>query len=169
MNTIDLVVIGVVIISVILAFFRGFVREFLSLSTWVIAIWLGLTLCQTLSDMMSGMISHAQARTALAFFIIFIVVMVIGTIVGYLVSTLIKATPLSGIDRLLGMIFGFVRGVILVALVIVGGQYTEMDQNKSWQQSQFLKQIQPLANWLSGFFPEKELKMPDDTKEDTKN
>jgi len=157
MNNLDLAIFGIVGVSVLIAFIRGFVRESMSLATWIVAIYCSVTFCQSASSHLSRWIVSEQVRVVVAFFLIFILLLLIGSIISHSVSALVKATPLSGIDRFLGMFFGLVRGIVLVALLAMVGPFLEIDQSDSWKGSVFLPWMQPLTGWLNQFMPQKEL------------
>ena len=157
LNNLDLAILGIIGVSVLIAFFRGFVRESMSLATWAVAIYFGVTFCQSASGHLTRWIASEQVRVAVAFFLIFIVLLMIGSVISYFVSGLVKATPLSGIDRFLGMFFGLARGIVLVALLAVAGPFLEVDQSDSWKGSVFLPWVQPLTGWFNQYLPQKEL------------
>lgn len=153
MNHLDLAIIAIVSVSAIVAFFRGFVRESLSLATWIISIWFGVRCAQPLSGVFAGWIEHEQVRVAVAFFAVFFVVLVAGSLISYFLSRIIKATPLSGIDRILGILFGVARGAVLIVLVAVIGPFLEVHESQTWTQSWFMNTIQPVAKWVNQFLP----------------
>jgi membrane protein required for colicin V production len=72
----------------------------------------------------------------------------------FLLGKLVKSTGLSGTDRLLGSVFGLVRGVALVLLLILVFGFTPIPSDPWWSDSRALQSMLPLAEWVSGFLPE---------------
>jgi membrane protein required for colicin V production len=71
----------------------------------------------------------------------------------FVVARLVAGTGLSGTDRLLGMIFGFVRGVLLVTLLVFLIGFTAFTRDPWWQQSVLLPHFQHVATWLEQRVP----------------
>jgi membrane protein required for colicin V production len=95
-----------------------------------------------------------SARTSLAFAGLFLIVLLVGGLLTFLVGKLVEKTGLSGTDRLLGGIFGGLRGVGLVlALILVAG-LTPIPQDPWWQQSRAIQSLMPLAEWSKQYLPD---------------
>ncbi len=153
MNWVDYTIIGLIVLSCLIGIARGFVREGFSLFFWIVAFWLGFTYSSNAAAMLKPYIEHPQLRVAVAFLIIFIIVLIIGAIIGTLLTKLVKKTGLSGTDRLLGLIFGFLRGVLLIALVLLLAKATNMGKNPAWQQSSLIPHFKGLVDWLQSLLP----------------
>ena len=115
----DLVILGIILISSLIGFFRGLIKEALSLASWFAAIFIAGLFSAQLSDLMGGLIDSDTVRRVAAFALLFIMTIFVGTLVGNLVSKLTSAIGLGGIDRVLGMVFGLIRGVIVVLLAVL--------------------------------------------------
>lgn len=68
----------------------------------------------------------------------FVLVVVAGAVVNRLIGMAVRKTGLSGTDRVLGMGFGFVRGVLLVGLLVLGAQVLELDREPWWDESRLV-------------------------------
>ncbi|MAZ38765.1 MAG: colicin V production CvpA [Legionellales bacterium] len=154
LNWLDYVIIGIIAISVLISLVRGFVREALSLITWAVAFLVAFNFSHDLSLLFSGHIKSASASYALAFAILFLVTLLIGAVVNYLLSTLVKKTGLSGTDRVFGMILGGVRGVLVVAVLILLAGFTTLPKETAWQHSVLLPHFQSCVTWLEQFIPD---------------
>jgi len=148
LNILDYAIIIVIVLSMVFALWRGLVREALSLTTWIAAIWVGLAYTPRLAHLMQSYISDAPLRMILAFFILFAIVLVLGTLVAKLVTSWLHGTGLGGVDRLLGMIFGAGRGILIVALLLLFAQYTQLPKETWWQQSTLRPSLMPVVVWL---------------------
>lgn len=123
---VDAGVAGIVLISALLAYARGFVREVLSIAGWVIAAVAGFLLAPTvepiiselpfISDIIGG---SCQIAIIAAFGIVFVVALVIVSLFSPLISGSVQNSALSPIDSGLGLLFGVARGLLLVAIAFV--------------------------------------------------
>lgn len=152
-NFVDLFIIAVIALSVIISLVRGFVREALSLVGWGLAIWVALNFANALSVQLQAYIAQPLMRLGAAYAILFIVTLILAALINFLVSLFVKKTGLSGTDRMLGVIFGFGRGVLLVSLLLLLGRLTPLSEVRVWQQSMLVPTFQPIEGWLTGFLP----------------
>ena len=150
---IDVAIVVVVALSAIIGFFRGFLREALGLATWIVAFYLAFILAQPASVYLQRWIHADSARLAVAFAIVFLGVLVAGAILNYLLGRLISQTGLAGTDRVIGIMFGVVRGVaVLIVLVLLAG-VTPVPRDSWWQRSIFIGQLEAGALWVRGYLP----------------
>lgn len=141
----DYVIIGIVIISVIISIVRGFVREGMSLAGWIIAAWVSLEFSDKASVVFEGAIDTPSLRVGVAFFLIFIGVLIISTLVNHQIGKFIRSAGLSGLDRLIGVVFGTMRGVLIVTVLVVLLGMTSMPETAWWAESELLQYFKPLA------------------------
>jgi len=116
MNWLDLVVIGIVVLSAIFAFARGFIREALSIIAWVGAGAVTLYGFNWVYAQVDPMVHNALLSQLIAGFGLFVGSLIVLTILTGIVARAVRATGLSPIDRTLGFIFGLARGAFLVCL-----------------------------------------------------
>jgi len=164
-NWLDYIILGVLAFSTAVSILRGFMREAISLAMWIAAIWAGFHYSMLLGERYLSMVEPAGARMPLAFIAILIVVLIVGSIINYAVGRLVAGGVLSFLDRLLGMVFGFARGVLLVAVMLIAMQVSAV--SKTWtENSQLAGHFQSLSVWLKGFVPERidEVKSDIDSK-----
>lgn len=149
MNWVDFVIIGIIAISAIVSFFRGFLREALSLLIWVVAIWMAVMFYPAVEPMIPqdwGL--PATVRMALAGAGILLGVLILGGIVTWALGSFLDKTGMSGTDRVVGVFFGGLRGIILVAIaIIIVGLVPAIADNSYWKQSKLVPHFQPLADW----------------------
>ncbi len=153
MHWVDIVVLAILALSVVIGLFRGLIKEALSLATWVIAIWVALAFAQQFSQVLPFKLGSETVQTAVAFFILFIVVLIIGGIINYLAGELVDKTGLSGTDRMLGLVFGLMRGGLLVAVMVLLASLTNMPNEDWWKDSMTLPYFQDVANWIKDLLP----------------
>ena len=150
----DLVVIGIIAISMLVGAIRGFIKEAFSLAVWAAAFLIACQYSGALALQLESHIELPSARTALAFSGLFLVVLLIGGLVTFLVGKLVEKTGLSGTDRLLGGVFGGVRGLVLVLVLMLVAGLTPVPQDPWWQSSRSIQSLLPLAEWSAQFLPE---------------
>jgi len=150
----DFVVLGIIAISILVGAIRGFIKEAFSLAVWAAAFLVAFQYSGTLALQLESHIELPSARTALAFSGLFLLVLLIGGLLTFLIGKLVEKTGLSGTDRLLGGVFGGVRGLVLViALMLVAG-LTPVPQDPWWQSSRSIQSLLPLAEWSAQFLPD---------------
>jgi len=148
---IDIIILVIIGISSLIGVFRGLVKEALSLASWFAAIVAGTLFSAQLADLMVNLINNASLRRIAAFAILFIVVIFAGTILSNLVSKLTQAAGLKGADRTLGALFGILRGLtIVLVIVLVGSQFA---LSRNWFSDSFLVPYAlAMIEYLQGFF-----------------
>jgi membrane protein required for colicin V production len=145
---VDIVIPGIIAISALFSLMRGFVREALSLLGWVAAFWVALTFAKDFADLLLAGISAPSLRMVVSFTILFVVTLVITAILNRLAGQLVTRTGLSGTDRMIGMIFGIARGVVVVSVLVMLAGMTTMPQDPWWQESALIDVFHKLALWL---------------------
>ncbi len=154
MNWFDYAIIGVLALSVLVGLWRGFIGEVLALACWVLAFWVAWMFGPPLAEQFSASISVPSVRVMLAYALCFVAVLVAGAIVGFLLRKLVDGSGLSGTDRLLGMVFGLVRGAALVVLVVLLMKFTPVVRDDWWQTSRLLPTFEAGAAWVTARLPE---------------
>lgn len=153
MNWADLFILGLIGLSVLISIWRGFIKEALSLATWVLAFTVALMFSDPLADRLVTWVDLPSARAALAIAILFIAVLILGGVVNYLAGQFVKKTGLSGTDRLLGTVFGVARGIIVIAVLVLLAGLTVLPQDPWWQEAQLLPHFERVALWMASFLP----------------
>ncbi|HZX70787.1 MAG TPA: CvpA family protein [Rhodanobacter sp.] len=153
MNWVDGIILAVLGLSVLIGLMRGLVAEVLSLLTWVAAFVVATLFGPDVAALFENVISLSIARISLGYAICFIGVLLIGALVRFAARRLIWSTGLSGIDRLLGLFFGFVRGVLIVTVAVFLIGLTALTRESWWQHSTLLPQFQATAAWLGQNIP----------------
>jgi membrane protein required for colicin V production len=122
MTTFDWVVVCIVGLSTLFAFFRGVIRELVALIAWVLGLICALVFTPIAGAMLPDIFGHPAIRYVIAFALILIAALLIGALVAWPLSKAVRAAGLGFVDRFLGSIFGFVRGIVLMlAFVFVAG------------------------------------------------
>ncbi|MEN9471418.1 MAG: colicin production protein [Pseudomonadota bacterium] len=153
-NWIDYTIIAIMALSVLISVMRGFVREVISLVIWVAAITVSFIFYQYIANLLINIIHSDSVRLVISFVGLFIATLVLGMLINYLIGQLVSNTGLSGTDRVLGIVFGIARAIIVVVLLIMLAGLTPFAKEATWQESVLVPHFQPLENWLSSFLPD---------------
>jgi membrane protein required for colicin V production len=155
LNWNDYSIIAILVLSVIISLIRGFVREVISLLTWIAAFWVAFHFSSAFTPVVAKYISTKSIQTPVAFAILFIATLIAGAIFNYVVGLFVDKTGLSGTDRMLGMVFGVARGVLLIAaLLLAGSLLTKMPEMSWWKESRLIPHFKAIESWIHGFLPE---------------
>ena len=153
-NSLDYVIIGVVALSVIISFFRGFLKEAISLATWFLAFIAALKFAPWVSnDILHSVISHETSRYIASCVLIFLVVMVVGIIVNKFAGTLVTISGLWIFDRALGIVFGAARGLLITIIGLVIIQAGPFDNTAFAKESQLTPYFQPIVTQFESYLP----------------
>lgn len=153
MNGFDWVIVAIVLVSGLISIWRGFVREAISLATWVLAFWVALFFGPKLMVLMPDSLESPTVRWLAAVIVLFMATLLVGGLANFLVSTLVEKTGLTGTDRALGVVFGILRGVVIVALVVLLVGETALQREGWWQDSRLVPYLNPMAEWMKDNYP----------------
>ena len=169
MNWADWAIVVVLSLSSVISLARGFIKEALSLVIWIVALVVANVFSSRLEVFLTDLIATPSLRSIAAFALVFIGVLLIGALLNFLIGLIVKATGLSGTDRLFGMLFGFARGVLIVLLFLIYvPSYVPIKNDPWFEQSSLIPYFSPyqsavqnglsnLTQWILGLLnpPEK--------------
>ena len=154
MNWFDIAIVVTLALSILVGLWRGFIGEVLALACWILAFWVAWMFGPSLANHFSASISVPSVRVLLAYALCFVAVLIAGAIVSYLMRKLVSGSGLSGTDRLLGMVFGLLRGAALVVLVVLLMKFTPVVHDDWWNHSRMLPTFDRGARWVTTFLPD---------------
>ena len=133
MTTFDWVVLCIIALSTLLAFFRGVVRELVATIAWVLGVVGAITFTPVLAALLPDLPGYPAVRYIVAFALIIIGALLVGALIAWPLSNAVRAAGLGFVDRFLGSIFGILRGAAFVlAFVLVAG-LTPLPRTLWWQ------------------------------------
>jgi membrane protein required for colicin V production len=118
-SALDLVVLGIVLISALLAAVRGFTREVLAIASWVVAAAAAYALHPMVLPYLKDYIGNPQVALAAAIAAVFLCTLIIVSFVTVKVSDLILDSKIGALDRTLGFLFGAARGLLIAVIAFV--------------------------------------------------
>ncbi|HRX72138.1 MAG: CvpA family protein [Gammaproteobacteria bacterium] len=153
MNWADYLIVFLIALSMIIGFWRGLLREVISLATWITAFAIAFLFAEDSAVHLAPYIELPSLRIAAAFGVLFLVTLLIGGLIGIVSSYLVDYTGLTGTDRLLGTAFGLARGAAVIVVLVLAAGLTPLPNDSWWQQSLLLGRFQEGALWLRGVLP----------------
>jgi membrane protein required for colicin V production len=146
--SVDLGIVGIIVVSALISLIRGFVKEAMSLVIWVIAFAVAMNFQEPLAEHLVSFIGLASIRQLVAWGGLFVGTLLLGSMANFLLGKLVSSTGLSGTDRTLGLVFGIFRGLLIVlALVIILPQAVPVDQDPWWIESSLIPILQGFETW----------------------
>lgn len=157
LGIVDIVVLGVLLISVLFALYRGLVRELLGISSWILAAFVALYSYDPLQKFLDGQVENLKIASIVGSVVIALIVMVIVTIINAKITHKLRKSSLSGLDRILGLFFGIARAGLVVALayLLAASFVLTKDQIKTMEEeNKSVTYIQKMAEGLETMLPE---------------
>ena len=134
MTQVDNLILAVIAISSAFGVRRGFIKEIMSLLSWIAALLVSRVYSVSLASILENLIDNPSVRYVIAFSVLFVIIIMFGTMLNHLMSKLLVVTGLKTIDRLLGAVFGVARGTVIV-LVFLFVLNVFVSESEWWQQS----------------------------------
>jgi membrane protein required for colicin V production len=131
---------------------RGFLRESVALLGWLVGLWLAWRYSGLVEPYLGGLLEGTLLQVWVARIIVLSVVVMAGWLLGSLLSYLVQRSGLTlGVDRLLGGLFGLVRGAVIVGFAVMLGQAAEMQDEPWWRESKLVPVGVEMAGVLRGY------------------
>ena len=148
MNWVDITIIGIIAFSASVSIVRGFIREALSLVSWGLAFFIAGHFYTYITPYMTYFDSDI-IRIAVAITILFFATLLVCSVVSYVIGQLVQKTGLSGTDRVLGICFGILRGILVVAaLLFFIDTFTPLSKSPYWTESQLIPHFHFIIRWF---------------------
>lgn len=154
MTSFDYIVLTILGLSVIFSVMRGMVREVLSILGWVAAFYVGRTYADQLLPMMPVDIPTESLRVLAAFLVLFLSTLLIASILGVILSAIVSKIGLGWFNRSLGALFGVLRGILIVCVVVFLAGLTDLPKDSRWRNAMFSAPIEALVIAMLPWVPE---------------
>lgn len=142
---IDFTLIGLVVICLIGGLLRGAAKELYALVFWVFSVWVGLRFCPEFLPILETKIAHAPLTMLASFAALVAITLSFGGLIGVLLSVCFKNTGLTFMARFGGMVFGIIRGMVVVTVVVIMAGFTALPKDSWWIESKLIPPFQLLA------------------------
>ena len=131
----DLTVVAVIVLSTLFAYVRGVVRELVAIASWIVGLIAALRYSDVVAELFARFDIPAIARHALGFVLILIAVLLVGALLARLLKNVIHGIGLGFIDRILGAVFGVLRGALILLIFALIAGATTLPRHDWWQNS----------------------------------
>lgn len=156
MGAFDLILAVIFLVSILIGVFRGFIREALSITSWILAIWLGITFCEPAGDFIASYFSIPADgfRAAAGFALVFIGTLFGFSIISYVITKILVQGPIKSTDRVLGIGFGIARAIAIIVAFFLVARGMGFENSGWWNNSKYLGYFEPMANYVETLLPE---------------
>jgi membrane protein required for colicin V production len=152
-NGADWAILSILGLSIVLSLWRGFVREAISLAGWIAAFVVANMFVDEMAIFLAQWIVNVTGRYVAAYALLLVATLVTAGVLGKLGAQVVKVTGLTLLDRLLGTAFGFVRGIIIVLVLVYVLRHLAPPQNLVWlDEAQLMPPLEMLAQWVQLLF-----------------
>lgn len=153
MTWFDYAVLAIVGISVLLSVIHGFVRELLALASWIVAFLAAQMCAADAARLLPAAVASESLRLLVAFLAVFLAVLLATTLLANVLSGLFRRAGLGPVDRILGAVFGLVRGFAIVMVVVVLAGLTALPRQPVWRDAMLSAPLEALANAIKVWLP----------------
>lgn len=152
MNGADHLFAIILVASGVLGFLRGFIREAIALLSWLIGLWVAWHFAYLVNPWLGGALSEPGVREWAGRAIVLFGVLLLGAGVGSIVAYYAhRAAGFAIMDRLVGTLFGLMRGVIVIGLLVIGGRAVDLNLEPWWERTRSMPVAETIANWLERY------------------
>lgn len=154
MSAVDWLLLAIVGLSALFGLMRGFISVLASLVAWVLAAWVAFHFGAQLGVLLAGADEPGTGEVLAGYALGFVGVLVVVGLAGWLVRKLVHSIGLSGLDRLLGLGLGVLRGAFVACALVLLLGLTAMPREPEWQASAVVPVFVPGARLLGGWLPD---------------
>ncbi len=150
----DIVIAVIVVVSAGLGLGRGLIREVLSLIAWVGAILVTIYYADTATAALAQYINEEPMRRMVAIALLFLPTLLILSVISSLLARFLLRHHADSHDQLLGLLFGALRGVVIVAIAVLVGRATALTHEQWWHESTLIPRVEALIAQVSPYLPD---------------
>ncbi len=154
MTSFDYAVFVIIGVSIVVSMMRGAVRELLAIAGWIIAIYVAKTYATQLIPLLPPDIPTEALKILAAHIIVFFGVLLIASLLIIALSSLIKKIGLNWFNRGVGAVFGFLRGLLIVCVMVFLAGLTSLPKDARWTNAMFSSPLEALVKSALPFVPQ---------------
>jgi membrane protein required for colicin V production len=152
MNGADHLFALILLASGVLGCVRGFICEAIALLSWLVGLWVAWHYAYLVDPWLGGALAEPGVRAWAGRAAILLVVLLIGAAVGGITAHFVRqAAGLAVMDRLIGALFGLMRGAVVIGLLVIGGRAVDLDLEPWWDKTRSMPVAEAIANWLEDY------------------
>lgn len=154
MTSFDYAVIVIVSLSVIVSVMRGLLKEVLAILGWVVAFYVAKTYSSQILPMMPVEIPTESLRMLASFLVLFVATLIVSSLLAIALASIFKKMDLGWLNRSLGALFGLVRGVLIIGIIVFLAGLTSIPQDARWRNAMLSSPLEALVigakPWVAG-------------------
>ncbi len=144
----DLLIVLVLLGSTLIGALRGFIREIVSLVFWIAAVWAAWRFGPLVVPHLGGLLADPIIAPWVGRLVVLVLMLLVGWATGMLLSYLTRSMGLGALDRVIGLLFGIMRGLVLVGLLVIGGELLRLNHEDFWTHSKLIPFGETVGDWL---------------------
>ena len=153
MTSFDYTVLLIIGISIVVSMMRGAVREVLAIMGWLAAIYVAKTYATQLIPLLPADIPTEALKILAAHVIVFLGVLLVASLLTIALSSLIRKIGLNWLNRGIGAVFGFARGLLIVCVLVFLAGLTSLPKDARWTNAMFSSPLEALVKTMLPFVP----------------
>ena len=157
LGIIDLIILGIIVVSVLFALYRGLVRELLGISSWLLAGFVALYSYDPLLKACEGTFENVKLAAIVGSVLLALLVLIIMTIINAAITRRLRKSSLSGLDRIFGLVFGVARALLIVALIYIFAATMMLSPKyiaEMKEKNRSIEYVEQIANYVQNVFPD---------------
>jgi membrane protein required for colicin V production len=152
MTPVDYILVAIVAVSMLFGAIRGFLRESVALLGWLVGLWLAWRYAPRLQPFLGGSLTDTELQVWVARLLLLLAAILTAWLIGSLLGYLVQRSGLTvGLDRILGSVFGLVRGAVIVGFAVMLAEAADMNDEPWWKGSRLIPIGQEMASILKGY------------------
>jgi membrane protein required for colicin V production len=152
MNGADYLFVVIVLFSVTAGAIRGFLREAILLLSWLVGLWVAWHYAHVVGPYLGGALDSPVLREWAGRIALLAAIVFAGSILAAFVAWLLhRNSGLAATDRLMGALFGVVRSLVIVGVVVMAGRGLAMQDEAWWESSRLMPYAEHAAAWLERY------------------
>lgn len=153
MTGFDYAVLVIIGLSVLISMMRGLVRELLALAGWVLAFFVAKLYTLQLAPLLPVALPSESLRFFAAFLLLFLATLLVCNLLAIALSQILKQAGLGWFNRGLGALFGLIRGVVIVGVLVFLAGFTSAPKDIRWRNAMFNAPLEALVNKVLPWLP----------------
>ena len=153
MTSFDYTILLIIGISVVVSMMRGAVREVLAIMGWLAAIYVAKNYATQLIPLLPADIPTEALKILAAHVIVFLGVLLVASLLTIALSSLIRKIGLNWLNRGIGAVFGFARGLLIVSVLVFLAGLTSLPKDARWTNAMFSSPLEALVKTMLPFVP----------------
>lgn len=154
MTSFDYAVLAIIGISILISIMRGALKEIFALFGWLLAFYIAKTYASLLVPLLPTDIPAESLKTLAAFVILMVSVLFFNSLITIAVLSLINKIGVNWLNRLLGVFFGFARGLIIICLCVLLAGMTSLPKERFWTDAMFSSPLEVLVKSMLPMLPD---------------